>query len=360
MAKDQETVPVQLPASLIIAVAREVGSLEGVNQWITEAARVRLAGPGPEQRFDSAPAQLSAPAVELPEHLNHAPEPAGDGLLSVSATELPMPPSDATLFNGSAAEVVDDVLFGLHNRDYPSLWALAHLAQFAHSGSVPLDAFFDAVADAATDFNRRVLEPLREGALFPRVQHDPSDFDEMKKIESSRNRFLNFAVAEAPRARSGDGATPAAYRGPLPQWKVAAIDDTAADGPMIGLTAAGRDLLHSLNGLNVVEPHGEEHARAFLKHLRRHASEDHLGFRLIVEAIGDGNDRTATNENFVESWTAQTGTSPRAPWKLNEGSTNTAGYVARAREWGLVEPKQRNRRYHLTTLGEELRSSGAL
>jgi hypothetical protein len=39
-------------------------------------------------------------------------------------------------------------------------------------------------------------------------------------------------------------------------------------------------------------------------------------------------------------------------WTANEVSTNVAGYVARAREWGLVEPHQLGGTYALTEHGK--------
>ena len=42
----------------------------------------------------------------------------------------------------------------------------------------------------------------------------------------------------------------------------------------------------------------------------------------------------------------------RPDWTASVAATNTQGYVARAREWGLVESKQVAGTYRLTEFGE--------
>jgi hypothetical protein len=45
----------------------------------------------------------------------------------------------------------------------------------------------------------------------------------------------------------------------------------------------------------------------------------------------------------------------RTDWSANVVATNSAGYVARSREWGLVRPAMHEGRYLLTEFGERLR-----
>jgi hypothetical protein len=43
----------------------------------------------------------------------------------------------------------------------------------------------------------------------------------------------------------------------------------------------------------------------------------------------------------------------RPDWSKSVASTNAQGYVARGREWGLIESRQVQGRYALTPFGEE-------
>ena len=98
----------------------------------------------------------------------------------------------------------------------------------------------------------------------------------------------------------------------------------------------------------MIEPH--RGSRVFLDHLENHASADRLGFTEVVSAIGsDGSKRDEVMKHFEKQWPS---------WTPNEVSTNTAGYVARAREWGLVEAKQIDGQYKLTELGFNALTNG--
>ena len=119
----------------------------------------------------------------------------------------------------------------------------------------------------------------------------------------------------------------------------------SVDQPRIGLTAAAWQLLDALDGLSVDEPHAPTSVAAFLTHLKQHAPGDMRGFVEILRAIGPGG---ATRRDVLGHAGTQW-----PEWNENEVSTNAAGYIARAREWGLVELKQTKSHYHLTSLGVE-------
>ena len=226
------------------------------------------------------------------------------------------------------------VLFGLHNRDYPSLWALNRLAALAGEEPILVEDYFQAVLEEAWACGQRLLKIEKHTghkctALFPT---NPD------KRQSAESRFRLFAIGGY---RSGARNT-VNTNGPLFEWRAAGLYGAVAE-PRIGITAAGWQLLAAVNGLSVEEPHPPSLAAAFLAYLAEHAPADKRGFIEILKAIGpDG----AMRQNVLDHARAQW-----PEWNDNEISTNAAAYIARAREWGLVEPKQSKSHYHLTPPG---------
>ena len=275
--------------------------------------------PGPPDAVASQPPSDSGTLATM-EMTELAPREAG---FSISPTD------DLSLPEGEA-------LFGLHNRDYPSLWALSRLAEMANEEPIPVTDYHARVLQEAWDFGKRLLAiEKRTGtkctALFPT---NPD------KRQSAEARFGMFAVG----AFRNGGDNTITTSGPLFEWRTVGLGGSV-DEPRISLTAAGWQLLAALRGLSVEEPHAPASAAAFLTHLQEHAPADRRGFIEIIRAIGpDG----ATRQNVLD----HAGT--RWPeWTKNMVSTNAAGYIARAREWGLVEPKQSKSHYHLTPFGLE-------
>lgn len=229
-----------------------------------------------------------------------------------------------------------EALFGLHNRDYPSLWALSRLSEMADEAPISLTDYRARVLRDAWHFGDRLLAiEKRTGrkctALFPT---NPD------KRQSAEARFWMFAIGDF---RIGADNT-IATMGPLFEWHTVGLSGSV-DEPRISLTAAGWRLLAALSGLSVEEPHSSTSATAFLAHLREHAPSDWSGFIEILRAIGpDGATRRDVLNHAGTQW-------PR--WTKNMVSTNAAGYIARAREWGLVKPKQSKSRYQLTPFGVE-------
>jgi len=224
-------------------------------------------------------------------------------------------------------------LFGLHNRDYPSLWALAELAAMTIDGAIEVETYYERILRLAWDQGRRLLDlESRIGrkctALFP---------TNTEKRKSAEAGFRAFAVGDF-RVRS-DGAI--VTFGPLFEWYVASLVHGKSGRLCIATTAVGRELLEALSGLDVIEPH--RGAGVFLAHLDAYAPGDFAGFAEVLSAIGrEGATRDDVMKHFEKQW---------PDWSPNEISTNSAGYVARAREWGLVEPKQTNGLYRLTEFG---------
>jgi Arc/MetJ-type ribon-helix-helix transcriptional regulator len=211
-----------------------------------------------------------------------------------------------------------DPTWGMHNRDFPTLWALSRLADATLDAGKPV-AFRDwlrGVVAAAWEMARRLPNERFDTSGFPT---NPS------KREASEGRFLKFFVGEEPGA------------GPLFDLGLAGADAEGGVAP----TPAGLTLLQALEGF------GCERERevlgtwtaAYLRHLAQHAPADFKFMSEIVRHIQNGQDgRTALLKMVTEAY-------PR--WSRSVVDTNVAGFVARAREWGLLLPRQRKGKYVL-------------
>lgn len=253
----------------------------------------------------------------------------------LSATALHLAAEGEPLADGEA-EVEDEPLFGMHNRDFPSLWVAYRLAERAASGPVPYELFVERATEEAWDY-AEALRGLAEAggqkltALFPTNRAKP---------QSAADAFKAFAVGSV---MDGNHRSLRA-EGPLFSWRVCQAKRSPAGELLIGLTSDGWRLLRGLDGISLQLPHAPELARTFLEHLRRHAPGDWWGFRAVVAAVADQPNRLELVETFQRA---------RPDWGANVAATNAQGYVARAREWGLVQPKQIGGRYTLTEFGTE-------
>jgi hypothetical protein len=252
----------------------------------------------------------------------------------LQATRLLAPAPGVTLDDG-IGQVIDESLFGLHNRDYPSIWAAVHLAALTTEELVSLNRFYASVLEAAWEFGERLLSlekalGVKLSALFPTNRRKP---------QSAEEAFRTFAVGT--RVMAGPEVR---VSGPLFVWRVCQI---RADGDdlKIGLTSVGRELLATLEGLSLESPHPAALAQRFFAHLRAHAPRDWWGFTTLLETVEVGVTRVELVEAFQRA---------QPDWSDSVSATNAAGYVARAREWGLVEPRLVEGRYALTPFGKQL------
>lgn len=250
--------------------------------------------------------------------------------LSITALE---PPPKCQLVTKGCAQIADEVLFGLHNRDYPSLWAAAHLGRMTKDELVPAKRFFTAAAEEAWSFAKRLIPLETESGqkltgLFPTNRDKP---------ESSEGAFLSFAIGTYDHRDETIRAS-----GALFNWRVAQL--VRGDGELlIGLTPEGYELLQQLAGLSLDLPHDQASAEVFFNYLRANAPADAAGFDEVLKALSAG----LTRRELVEAIAHNHG-----DWTETVAATNAAGYVARAREWGLVARKQAQGRYVLTDLGQ--------
>ena len=333
--------PVPLIREMDAVIIDGVGGYETRAEFIVDAIQERILELTIEEVEDAGPPPVprrGAPDEPWPpERMARPKAPSDPDTPAMGMTEL------ASREAGFSLAPTDDLsrpkgeaLFGLHNRDYPSLWALSRLAEMANEEPIPVTDYQARVLGEAWDFGEHLLAiEKRTGskctALFP---------TNSGKRQSAEARFSMFAIGEFRIGADNIITT----GGPLFEWRTAGLRGSV-DEPRISLTAAGWQLLAALSGLSVQEPHPPESAVAFLAHLQEHAPADGKGFTEILRVIGpDGTTRQNVLDHAAAQW-------PK--WTKNTVSTNAAGYIARAREWGLVEPKQAKSRYHLTPFGVE-------
>src|SRR5438552_9541997 len=120
---------------------------------------------GYQTRHEFAKDALEAMILELTyEAMPDEPTPADAGVgrkaARVAAAEVRPIDLEATVLHApmgavidtGATRVQDEPMFGLHNRDYPSIWAAHFLARGTDKGPVPVDRFFEDVTAEAWRF----------------------------------------------------------------------------------------------------------------------------------------------------------------------------------------------------------------
>lgn len=352
--------PIELIRRMDEAIVSRRGGFETRAEFLREAAENMLvelnfeeAPPEPVTDREPASRKPSAPWVEDGDDRSLLPLDIVDSLppweldeLTVSdlaGTALRPPSTRGVALRHGIADPPDGPLLGLHNRDYPSLWSAHRLARYAHEGPRALDEFLKRVTAAAWVFashlERNVVENngLRLTALFPQ---------NLTKRQAAERGFQNFAVGSVPKRPIGDRVKAG---GPLFVWGVCQLL-REGDGLEVGLTSEGWDLLDALEGLSLDLPHSPLLAERFLSHLAEHAPGDRWGFDRIVQVIASEPDRHSLVTEFG---------SDHPDWSAATASSTAQGYVARAREWGLVEPRLADHRYRLTDFGRSLHRAAA-
>lgn len=260
-------------------------------------------------------------------------------LIDFSETELHTPVRGPVLETGLAV-APDEPLFGLHNRDYPSIWAAHQLVRQTEDGFVLLQKYLETAVNEAWRFAESLKEldkqtSVKLTALLPK---------NLAKPQSAEESFKAFAIGVLAKTPLEDGKLRAS--GPLYTWRVAQVR-REGEALGVGLTEAGYDLLERLDGISLRLPHEPEFAERFLDFLRQHAPADAAGFHYLLDVVPEGLTRVELADRFKD-W--------RPDWSDTEANTYAAAYVARAREWGLLEQKLVDRRYALTEFGERQRA----
>lgn len=333
-------IPVPLIREMDAVILKGVGGYATRAEFIVDAIQERILELSVESIEDAGPPP--APQIDAPSAALVADPVTQQASSSTSTVSMPMTALSAPA-TGFVVSEVDDLnrpegraLFGLHNRDYPSLWALTKLASLTVEQPTPIEDYFTDVLKEAWRFGDLLLAIEKHSgtkctALFP---------TNPEKRKPAEMGFRSFAVGDY--RTDGDAY---ATSGPLFEWRLIGLTAGERHAPRVGLTDAGWKLLAGVTGISVEEPHPPAAAKVFFSHVSGHAPEDWRGFTEIIRAIGpDGATRQDVLNHVATVWTS---------WTDNEVSTNSAGYIARAREWGLVESKQTKSHYHLTPLGHE-------
>jgi len=342
--------PVALIRDMDAVILEGPGGYSTRAEFIIDAIQERIleltidteedAGPPAPLRVPDAPFLASAPPMTT-QQIRTSPLPAAAPGLSTSPTTAVAATRISSVSTGFVlgpdavvSQTKDTELFGLHNRDFPSLWALHKLASAAQDAPVEIEDFYRQLLADAWEFGT-VLSRLTDGTGKKHSALFPTNADKPKSAEEA---FRTFAVGDYRVTKVGEVLT----SGPLFAWKVAGIA-AQAGRLQIAVTAPGWDLLQSCVGIDVTQPHSQSAANTFLEHLMKHAPGDWAGFAGVLKSIGpEGAQRSELLERLQVVGFS---------WTESELSTNASGYVARCREWGLLEPKQVKGRYLLTDYG---------
>ena len=263
-------------------------------------------------------------------------------LADLAGTALVSPDRKPKIVTNGAASTPKEPLLGLHNRDYPSIWALQRMARYTNYDLIGFDTYLDNTTRAAWYF----------GSQLRSLEHQQRDRrDSLRKLTilfptntakqpSAERGFQAFAIGSLNRSKDS-GLLPAS--GPLFTWSAIQVEDR--DGVPAGLTENGWRLICELDGLSLDLPHPPHLARVFLSYLSEHAPADRWGFDYLLRAIADQPTRDEVVQRFQ---------SVNSEWSESTASSIAQGYISRSREWGLVEPRLVDGRYWLTNSGREL------
>jgi hypothetical protein len=346
--REQRVTRLVLPVSLIREMDRllldGIGGFTTRNEFVREAVEAYIleltheaAPEEPGSIRDRAGRQSSVPSapMELPGLEARRPvQSALPHVMDAGETAVAPLPADAPAIKGQG-HVTSEPLFGMHNRDFPSIWVARQLVDYLGDGAISFEEFTERATEQAWAFadGLRTLEHelgQKLTALFP---------TNAEKRQTASSAFRIFAIGTV--TENGGALN---TEGPLFLWRVIDVAPSSG-GVVVGLTAPGRELLERLAGLTVLSPHEPEHARIFLSHLRAHAPADWWGFEHALTTVS----ARPTRAELIERFRAA-----QPSWRDSVAATNAQGYVARAREWGLIAPKVLDGHYELTELGAEL------
>jgi Arc/MetJ-type ribon-helix-helix transcriptional regulator len=294
--------PVDLVRQMDVAIVRSSGGYLDRAEFIVEAIRDRLA------EEEAAAYKASHASLATP-----PPPPAvdgeGEGSFADWLDEVPtLPPAEGPREN-----------FGLHNRDLPTLWALDWLGRLAARRRAPVNwsEFVAELLPRAWEMGRALAGADGGTTGFP---------TNLKRKEATEQRFAAHAVGQVS-ARGNSG--------PLFVFRLVGLDGTRA-----APTPAAVELTRALHraALTVGAPFSAAAWDAFATHLRAEAPEELEAWLDVLAVVAD----EPTRPELVERCTR---------WSGSTAATNAMSYVARGREWGLVEPALVDGRYLLTDRG---------
>lgn len=180
-----------LPTHLVVAMDEMVtrfGAYSDRSQFIADAidshiTEIRAARELADLPVAGTPEPPGGPSI--PVSLREAHTGSGGVISSISEIAEGVP----TL--APKAEPNPEPTWGMHNRDFPSLWALLHLAERAHSVGEPVD-FPEWLSQVVTD---AWAVPRR----LPSNRFDTSGFPKNPaKAQASEGRFVRFFIGDEP------------------------------------------------------------------------------------------------------------------------------------------------------------------
>jgi hypothetical protein len=261
-------------------------------------------------------------------------------LADLAGTRLRAPDRVPHLVRGGNAETRDEPLLGLHNRDYVSLWSLHRMARYTLDGPISFDEYLERATKAAWYYGQQLHSLELANAdnagrkltvLFP---------TNASKRPSAERGFQSFAIGGL--AKKPSRGVQMLASGPLFAWR--AIQTTDGQSDAVAITKEGWRLLQELDGISLELPHAPELTARFMAYLAEHAPADRWGFDHLIRALQDAPNR----DGLVAAFNAA-----HSEWSTSTASSVAQGYVARSREWGLVEPRLVEGRYWLTDAGRE-------
>lgn len=322
-----------LPAALVREMDQTIlasgGAYNGRDDFIREAIADRVA----EERM--RPVRGPAPVILLPTAEHQRVQPAG-------RSKKPQAAQDQEVFGPVPTQGVPTLpphsisgpLYGLHNRDYPTLWAALSLIAMVADERKPISwsKFTMAILEAAWKIGthlarldqERGLQEMKAAVGFPLNR---------EKRQSSEARFVLHMVGAASRET--------ALSGPLFAMQLAGLEVAGTVELSLAPTERGVVLCRSLveSGLSARPPHPERAWKAFRNHLKDCLPDDYAAWIRVLQVVVT----EPTREELVGHFTTE--------WPGAAAATNVAGYVSRGREWGLVERRMKGDRYALTDRG---------
>lgn len=268
--------------------------------------------------------------------------PKVEPLSSLTETRIVAPAKRGVVVENKLAHVPEHPLFGMHNRDAPTAWALNLLAEATAEGPVAFGDFYEETTKKAWQLAAQLqgLEAKGGAKLAVMLPRNP------EKPQSADEGFRTFALGGLARKANAGGQLAAS--GPFFEWHAVAVVGNPRSLE-IGLTEVGWQLVKIFDGLDFSYPHEEDRGHRFLEHQRQHAEPDAWGFRTALEGASQGAGRVELNEYFEK----RLGADFDGNWKASVAVSVASGYVSRAREWGLIEPKMKNGSYALTASGQK-------
>lgn len=326
-----------LPADLVRQMDRAIlaatGAYQDRSEFVSEAIRDRLA----EEEAARGP-DISPPSSPVAAATRPSPEEAAGHAYPIE--ELPDAGSlELGRWRGSSPYVVataptQQMNFGLHNRDFPTLWAFDRLALMTADASKPVEwtDYIERIRNEAVYVAERLRmrdlahpAAVRVGVGFPKPG---------PKLAASIERFVASSIGSNRRAD-----------GPFFVLALAAVADESPG--RLSPTDAGIRVLADMieRGLGTALPQPAAAFACWWDYLRALAPVENAAWKKVLQVITDEPTRDELTGHFPE-------------WRGHLATTNTVGFISRSREWGLVEPELAEGRYRLTDLGRAVAEKG--